>query len=314
MSDIKNEKTEATEPEAPADDVETVELVTDDDAGEEPVPPSTKALSRRRRIFNWASVMVGLLGLAFAIYSHLSDQRSREPTFHVVPERATVFNADTAGPAGVMLLDGDGEVIAGDVHALTFYFWNDGTLPMKAEHVRKPIRVSIDDPDAFILGPPAVLKRSREDVTQFQLEKIGPAEIELRFDTLELNEGARCQLLYQGRADAGIIFDGYIEESGAPVPMGRIDRVAALFFLLVHVPLMFILFSIVLPATKLKKSDGSRRRVFVHNLFADIVSMIIGLVIFVVAMFAFYSLSISSDIPDDLIPTETKITKVQKGG
>ncbi|MCH9031608.1 MAG: hypothetical protein IIB00_05040 [candidate division Zixibacteria bacterium] len=174
---------------------------------------------------NWISVIgvgIGIIGLAVAYYSYAQSKRERIPRFVIEAARSEILRADRIAETPIRILKrNDDTEITEDVTSITFYFWNAGKEPIKEQHVRIPITISIDDSTAEILDFQVV--KISHPVTQFVLTphlSDGDStenhlrSLQITFDILENEQGAVCQILYSGNREAKISINGYIEGFG----------------------------------------------------------------------------------------------------
>jgi hypothetical protein len=96
---------------------------------------------------------------------------------------------------------------------MRFYFWNNGRLPIKAENIRRPLRVVLDDDQGEILDF-KLINVTRPDVTGVRIvrDRDDPRRaLELTFGILEELDGFTSQLVFAGKAKSNIKVDGVIE-------------------------------------------------------------------------------------------------------
>lgn len=168
---------------------------------------------------NWANILsisLAILGLLFGYYWYQQGLAERNPIFIVEPIRAEILSSKKIKTNALSVYyrsSSNQEIkIKSDLTAARFYFWNDGKLPIKAEEVLEPIKISLTDKTARILSS-GILKESRL-VTGIKLKKTSSNELSLTFKILEQGDGAAFQLIYEGDPKSNIVISGVIEGVG----------------------------------------------------------------------------------------------------
>jgi hypothetical protein len=87
--------------------------------------------------------VIGILGLAFAIYTYVNCLPERQLTFYADPASALIVKS---GQISKLMVTYEGKPISTDVIAAQIVLWNAGKLPIKPEHIRDPIVVRTDPP------------------------------------------------------------------------------------------------------------------------------------------------------------------------
>lgn len=162
----------------------------------------------------WGGLLVGLLGIAVAVYLGLVSRRRRELVFSVNPVRTRIVRSRRATDLKVLYRDEPlGNV---DITAVQLALWNAGNESIKTEHVRKEIAVTTK-PQVRILEASV---RIVSPNTGFNLldstESKAKGRVPVSWKILERNEGASIQLLYLGTSKVDILFEGLIEGQGRP--------------------------------------------------------------------------------------------------
>ena len=165
-------------------------------------------------MFGWVGILVGLVGIAVAVYFGLTSRRRRELLFSVNPVRTKVVTSGQATDLKVSYRDeplGDT-----DVTAVQLAIWNAGYESIKKGHIRKEIVVTTK-PQVRILE--ASVRTGSPD-TGFNLLDSTDSKVQGRvpvsWEILERNEGASIQLLYLGTSEVDILVEGLIEGQGHP--------------------------------------------------------------------------------------------------
>ena len=163
-------------------------------------------------MFGWVGILVGIVGIAAAVYFGLTSRRRRELLFSVNPVRTKVVTSGQATDLKVSYRDEPfGDI---DVTAVQLAIWNAGYESIKKEHVRKEIVVTTK-PQVRILE--ASVRTGSPD-TGFKLLDSTDSKVEGRvpvsWEILERNEGASIQLLYIGTSEVDILVEGLIEGQG----------------------------------------------------------------------------------------------------
>ena len=154
------------------------------------------------------SLLVGLTGVALAIYFHSRSIREPVPTFYVHPARATIVDASASRISELSVLHRGKPVGPKSVTAVRLYFWNDGKLPIRRDDVLLPVILGVEEPSALLDA--RILKVSREvsGLSLSPLEGQTKNLVALNFEILDHNDGAAIQLIFAGAPNSAIILGG----------------------------------------------------------------------------------------------------------
>jgi hypothetical protein len=169
--------------------------------------------------------VIGLLLSAFiswivSRYYYRRSEKKRTPTF-IVQSVNTLVDSNFLKRGGFSVLwerrYGAGPDLAvGDegISEATIYFWNSGNLPILADEVLEPYRITIKN--VPILGY-SVVKSSR-DVVGMKLSYLGEDGdgLELGFSVLEPGDGVTIRLIFDGPPTSKIVFSGASLECRKP--------------------------------------------------------------------------------------------------
>jgi len=160
--------------------------------------------------FGLVGLLIGVVGVALAVFFYLSSQTERELVYAVNPVRTAVV---TAGRATELAVLHRGQPLGDvDVTAAQVAIWNAGTQSIRQENVLQDI-VIFTVPSVPILEV-SIRERSR-DVTGFALvetpEWLAQGIVPVSWRILEGNDGASVQLIYQGRQEVQVCVRGVIE-------------------------------------------------------------------------------------------------------
>ncbi|MDP3910527.1 MAG: hypothetical protein Q8Q14_09040 [Gemmatimonadales bacterium] len=169
---------------------------------------------------NWATWLIGAIGLAGTAYFYFQSVEKRDPVFVVDPTRTEIVSRARVETAPIRVLRQDGRPVSADLYAIRFYFWNAGRRSIRPENVLDTIRLTIDS-TAEILDY-KILKTSRA-ITAAQLHA-GAGSVALRslvvtFRILERDDGFTGQIMYEGPGHAALRISGLVEG----VPNGVMD-------------------------------------------------------------------------------------------
>jgi hypothetical protein len=161
---------------------------------------------------NVLSLLIGLAGLSASIYFYRRATRIRDPIFIVDSSRIQILSSKQVSEVPIKVLKkGDAEVRS-DLTGVRFYFWNQGTSPIKRHDILEPIQIRLDDSSAEIIDA-KLLKMSR-DVTKLKLDTVEDDPIRtlgLTFEILESGDGTTGQIIYEGNPNAVFKISGIIE-------------------------------------------------------------------------------------------------------
>lgn len=158
----------------------------------------------------YISTFITIISLILTCYFYLKTKVEREPVFVVDPVKTEIINSNNISNAPIIVTKKNGEQIKSDLVSIRFYFWNMGRKSIKKENILDKIVIRIEDKNSQILDY-RILKKTR-DITGIKIKPSNSKnEIVLDFDILEKDDGAACQLIYQGKSNSKINIYGYIE-------------------------------------------------------------------------------------------------------
>lgn len=175
---------------------------------------------------NLANFLFGgiLAGIVVSWYFYHLAKRERQPVFLVDAVRTEIVNTGRIAEAPIRVLRRDnGREITSNVTVFRFYLWNAGKEAIKRENILEGIRLVLENAgaNAEILEP-RILKRSRENIIEFSLERNvenPKTMLDVDFRILEQRDGVTGQIMYIGDPKATLKIVGAIE--GASLATGR---------------------------------------------------------------------------------------------
>ena len=171
-------------------------------------------------MWNIIGILVGIFGVAVAVYFGLASRKRRELVFSINPIRTRLVSS---GQATDLKVSYQNEPLGNvDITAVQFAIWNAGNESIKTEHIRRDIIVTTN-PQVRILE--ASVRKVSPD-TGFNLldttDSKAEGKVPLSWEILERNEGASIQLLYLdvplNTSEVDILVEGLIEGQGHPKP------------------------------------------------------------------------------------------------
>ena len=163
--------------------------------------------------FGVAGLLVGLVGIGTSYYFYRLSVRERVPIFLVDPDRTVLVEADSIRESAIRVARPDGSLIGGDITSVRFYFWNAGALPVRRQHILKPLRIHVQDADIIEFK---LLRVSRPDIVSAKLDRWTNEPLptlDLDFEILERNDGIAAQAILAGSSSAAVTISGAIEGS-----------------------------------------------------------------------------------------------------
>lgn len=162
---------------------------------------------------NWLGVVglvVGIIGIVASGYTYVASQRYRAPTFVTEPSRTEIVRRADMRQAAITVRRADGREVRSDVTAVRFYFWNDGSEPIRREHILAPLTLRLQSAGSEIID--ARILRTSRAVTGVRLQR-GPTSdsAALSFAILEPGDGFAGQLIFEGDARSPLLLHGVIE-------------------------------------------------------------------------------------------------------
>jgi hypothetical protein len=161
-----------------------------------------------------ASLALGIIGIAMAVYFYRRTDKKRIPTFMVNPSKRNLVQPELAKFDKFSLLYDGTEVGKRGITAIQVYFWNSGSLEILSSQVLKPYSISISD--GRILSW-SIIKTNR-GVIQPQLVRADENfnSLRLSFAVLEPGDGAVIEIVYDGPPAAKVEIDGVCVGSHRP--------------------------------------------------------------------------------------------------
>ncbi|MBA7503415.1 hypothetical protein ES706_02024 [subsurface metagenome] len=159
---------------------------------------------------NWIGILVGIIGVAIAIYFGIASRRRRELVYSVNSVRTRVVISGQTKDLDVFY-DGSslGDV---DITAVQLAFWNAGNESIRKPNILEEVVVKTEPPVRILEA--SIRAQSRNIVGLSLLDspnsrKIG--QVPISWDILERNDGASIQLLYLGEPEVDVSVQGVIE-------------------------------------------------------------------------------------------------------
>jgi hypothetical protein len=164
---------------------------------------------------NWqflTATAIALLAIYLSYYFYSDSIKSREPVFLIDPIRTEILSTKPLDSAPIRVLRKNGSEIHSNLYAVRFYFWNRGKESIRRANILDRLNIILEDSLSDILDF-RILAVSRK-VTKFQLIPDTSAQLRslfIDFDILDANDGATCQIIYEGKPNAGLAIQGVIE-------------------------------------------------------------------------------------------------------
>lgn len=155
-------------------------------------------------------LIVGVIGIALAVYIHYLSKTDPDLVYAVNPAKATIVQADQSPRLQIML---DGETVWKNVTAAQIAIWNKGQEPIREKSLLAPLVIETGSLNPII--DVEILKVTRE-VTGLRLDKakIGDGQLVVNWSILEQNDGAVLQLIYFGDVHTPITVSAVVERQG----------------------------------------------------------------------------------------------------
>jgi len=192
---------------------------------------------------------IALLAIYLSYIFFVESIRSREPIFLIDPNRAEILSSERVSRAPIRVLKPDGSEIHSNLYVLRFYFWNRGNESIRRSNILEQLRVISTDSTIEIIEA-RVLAISRS-LTKLQIIPDGSSPTKsfvLDFDILDTDDGATCQIIYQGTAQSDFTLSGAIEgvqsvQSRLGTPLGSlVMEIFKLVFTMIAVIVGIVLF------------------------------------------------------------------------
>jgi len=162
-----------------------------------------------------ASLALGIIGIAMAVYFYRRTDKKRVPTFMVNPSKRTLVQPELAKFDKFSLLYDGTEVGKSGITAIQVYFWNSGSLEILSSQVLKPYSISISN--GRILSW-SIIKTNRGVIhPQLVRDDENFNSLRLSFAVLEPGDGAVIEIVYDGPPAAKVEIDGVCVGSHRPM-------------------------------------------------------------------------------------------------
>ncbi len=158
----------------------------------------------------------------------VESTKSREPIFLIDSNRAEILSSERLGKAPIRVLKLDGSEIHSNLYVLRFYFWNRGKESIRRANVLEPLRVVSTDSATEILQAKILgISRSLTKLKMVPVDSLRTKSFLLDFDILDTDDGATCQIIYQGTSGAVFNLSGAIEgvhsiQTNLTAPVGSV--------------------------------------------------------------------------------------------
>ncbi len=157
------------------------------------------------------SFIVGIIGVAFGIWSHFASIKEPAITYVVNSTRTTLVQG--GGPSG-LTVQFNGEQLAGPVTSVTVGIWNAGRAAVKTSNILDALTLTIPPKNRILSA--TVLKQSRAIVRFRILPKTGEYApdmatantLQFSFNVFEHNDSAVMQIIYEGDPEAKVVLSG----------------------------------------------------------------------------------------------------------
>lgn len=155
--------------------------------------------------------VLGVVGLAISIHFYIATIAERRPIFLLdASSRAVIGSKQEIADSAIVFTRRDGKPITKDVNIAKFYFWNDGSLPIKQNEILKSIRIYVENGEILSFK----LLLMTRDVIGAKVVQSAPDSIILTATILEKSDGLSGQIIYEGPKDARIKLEGVIQGVG----------------------------------------------------------------------------------------------------
>jgi len=165
-------------------------------------------MNLKKNIFNYISLLVGILGIVSSYYFYVQSIKSKEPTYWVA-DSVQVFKPDVFGKnQRFSLVDNASENTLGEsVYIQELAFWNRGKAPIVSSDILTPLMFEYPE-DVFIVDV-SLNAASRQSVVKPVFE-VFDSQIHLNFNLLEENDGFRLMVVYAAKDKQEPLFSGDI--------------------------------------------------------------------------------------------------------
>jgi hypothetical protein len=200
---------------------------------------------------NVASLVITTISVGVTIYLFRRSIRKPVPTYSVHPLRVRIVDKTTMTVSGLEVLHNGQPLNAGNLTAVTVYFWNDGREPMRGSQVLTMYTIKIVDPNVRILDWKVTPLRE-ESKFSIPNGRPSPNSIHLLFEIVENSfDAAEIQIMYSGDPNAAISMTGVIEGANEPKrkDLDDVRGIASFFadsFFIVSATATFCIMSVML--------------------------------------------------------------------
>lgn len=171
---------------------------------------------------------IALIAMYVSYIFFVESTKSREPIFLIDSNRAEILSSERLGKAPIRVLKLDGSEIHSNLYVLRFYFWNRGKESIRRANVLEPLRVVSTDSATEILQAKILgISRSLTKLKMVPVDSLRTKSFLLDFDILDTDDGATCQIIYQGTSGAVFNLSGAIEgvhsiQTNLTAPVGSV--------------------------------------------------------------------------------------------
>ena len=167
-------------------------------------------------IFSIASLVIGLIGIALAIYF---GTQYPYLTYHFHPYEYKVVSSKHKNPSLKIMYEG--QEVKDDVCIIRYYFKNTGRKPVRKDDILGDKLVKIQFPEDIKLLEVKIVDESRSEIglaiNESQLSK---GIVLFDWDILEKGDGFILQFMYEGSIDNS----ASIETHGAAVSQRKLNK------------------------------------------------------------------------------------------
>lgn len=145
-------------------------------------------------IIGLAGSLASIVSVPLAVYLFFASQSHRDLCYFLYPAKAVIVKAGQTSRLSITL---GGEPVDRDVIAAQVAFWNEGSQPIRPDHVLSPLVLRTGRDSRLI---EARLSKVGRDVSGIALDltRLGENEVRVNWGILERRDGAVVQLVYLG--------------------------------------------------------------------------------------------------------------------
>lgn len=176
-------------------------------------------------------LIIGLLGLGFALYSWYDAKAYRQFEYYVDPARAIVVQS---GKTSSLTVNFKNETITSDITAVQVAVWNSGKLPIRSTDILERIVVRTSGAQPIL---EATIRSASRDVTGITIDtsELAKGRLPVNWKILEKNDGCVIQLIYSGATSVQIVTDGVIEGQTSLMQASKVLEMSSTFKLFVTI-------------------------------------------------------------------------------